>query len=140
VYKLVDEPTTWIDMNWTDSDPDGFERENSIRMKVILLPMDEVLAIANGTSTEPTLDFVKRVGRDWAELLGPDGEPLAFNDDNIAMMIQRAPGFAAGVGESYVRGWGGKGKAREKNSEGSPADGQAGPAPEPTEPPRSQIS
>jgi hypothetical protein len=127
-YKFVNEPVTWMDMIWSDLDDEGFVRENQIRMKVVLLPLDEVTPIANGHSEEPTIDFVKRVSRDWSQILGPDEKPFPFIPENLERMVQK-PGFGTGFPLSYLRAWGGKGKVREKNSEGSPPDGPAGEAP-----------
>lgn len=156
MFQLVKEPIAWIDVEWSGLDEEGFEQTNSIRMQVVFLPLSEIEKIAErelatikfgagidlteaerallATPAERTVDFAKRVVRNWSGILGPDKKPLPFNAKNLEMVIDCVPGFGAGFGPSYNNAWRGQGKAREKNFESSPSDGRADAAGE-TKPP-----
>jgi hypothetical protein len=130
MYQVVKEPVAWIDVEWQGLDEEGFEQTNSIRMQVAFLPLSEMEGLLSGESEEKTIEFAKRVSRDWSQIRGPDGKPWPFTAENLAALVDLTPGFAIGFQASYLTAYRGRGKVREKNSEGSPPDGQAGEAPE----------
>lgn len=122
MFQFVPEPTAWIDVEWKDLDEGGFERANTIRMQVVLVPGTEIMT----ETQEVTGDFIRRVSRDWSQILGADQKPWPFTAENLNAMIERAPGFVMGFVRSYILAWNGKGKVREKNSNASHAAGPAG--------------
>jgi hypothetical protein len=126
LYQVVTEPTAWIDVEWAGLDEEGYEFTGSIRVKVVFLPLSEMQKVMSGEAGEDTVDFAKRVSRDWSQIVGPDRKPWPFTAENLEAMVELTPGFALGFQASYQRAWLGQGKVREKNSEGSPADGLAG--------------
>lgn len=130
MYQVVTEPTAWIDVEWAGLDEEGFELTSSIRVKVVFIPLTEMQKAISGESGEQTVDFAKRVSRDWSQIVGPDRKPWPFTAENLETMVELTPGFALGFQASYQRAWMGQGKVREKNFDGSLADGRAGEAPE----------
>lgn len=124
MYQFVKEPTAWIDVEWNGLDEEGFAQTNQIRMKVVLVPVSD--ATKTEGSEEATVEFVKRVSRDWSSIQGPDGKHFPFTAENIEAMCEHVPGFNAGFVRSYFKAWAGQGKIREKNSNASRADGPAG--------------
>jgi hypothetical protein len=88
-------------------------------------------AIMSGESGEDT-DRLRQAGRAGTgrRSSGPDRKPWPFTAENLEAMVELTPGFALGFQSSYQRAWLGQGKVREKNSDGSPADGRAGEPPE----------
>jgi hypothetical protein len=126
LYQVVTEPTAWIDVEWAGLDDEGFEIQPTIRMKVVFLPLSDMQRVLSGEAQEDTIDFAKRVSRDWSQIVGPDKKPWPFTPENLETMVDLTPGFALGFQTSYQRAWLGQGKVREKNSPGSLADGRAG--------------
>ena len=139
MFKVVPEPGAWIDVKWPGLDDEGFEVEHEIRMNVTFLPTSEMQRLFVEQSEEPTVEFAKRVVRDWSHIRGPDEKPLPFTAENLEMVFDVVPGFARGFGVSYLEAYSGRGRLREKNSDASPADGQADGAEE-TKPRRSKSN
>lgn len=125
MYKIVKEPVAWIDVEWKGLDEEGFETTHSIRAQVMFLPLSEMEKILTGEAEERTVEFAKRVLRDWTQIRGPDDKPFPFTDVNVELLFEVTPGFAIGFQNSYNRAWLGRGKTRAKNSEGSADDGRA---------------
>ncbi|HYI39991.1 MAG TPA: hypothetical protein VE053_06705 [Allosphingosinicella sp.] len=137
MFTIAAEPTAWIDISWDGLDEEGFEQKNEIRMKVVFLPLSEMTEMVEGRSNERTIDFTKRVGRDWSQIRGPDQKPFPFTAENLEAVVENVPGFALGFQISYREAWQGKGKVREKNSPAPLADGPAAEEAEKTAPPLS---
>jgi hypothetical protein len=147
MYTFLKEPIAWADIEWSGLDEEGFEQKNTIRAKIVFLPLSEMermllrelatIKLSVGITltdeemamvaepAERTVDFAKRVVRDWSQILGPDKKPFPFTAENLEMMVEHSPGFASGFRESYRAAWQGQGKVREKNSPSSPSDGRA---------------
>lgn len=58
-------------------------------------------------------DDVKKVIKGWSGIAGPDHEPLAFNDDNLALLLGN-PAFLKAAVDAYLQA--NSGQAAEKNS------------------------
>jgi hypothetical protein len=125
MYQVVKEPVAWIDSEWDGLDEEGYEQVNTIRMKVVFLPLSEMETILKGETQEATVEFAKRVTRDWSQILGPDQKPFPFTAENLGMVTEHTPGFAVGFFRSYLKAWTGQGRTRSKNLESSPSDGRA---------------
>jgi hypothetical protein len=130
MFKLVKEPTAWIDIEWDMLDEDGYETQQSLRMKVALVEADEaqkLLSFTLGQASEGDFDnkaFIRAVAREWDEIVDEHGKPYPFSAANLDVVMQ-APGFLLGWNLSYIKAWNGRGKVREKNLPGSPGDGRA---------------
>jgi hypothetical protein len=146
MYVVTKERMTWFDVEWSSLDEAGEPVTNTIRMKGVLVDLDQFNAFvqvalidssANGNEgTQQPVKFIHEVSRDWAEIVDEQRRPFTFNPDNLNVLIQ-APGFLLGWTMSYVKAWNGQAKAREKNSDSSPADGRAGAARRPRRPRKS---
>lgn len=136
MYTVVKEPTSWIDVEWEGLDEEGFERTNTIRMKVVLLPMSEMVKVMSPETETATVDLAKRIARDWSQIVGPDKKPWPFTAKNLEELIEHTPGFGLGLQVSYSRAWQGRGKVREKKSERSPHSGRAAGSARPPRKPR----
>jgi hypothetical protein len=89
------EETEWIDVSWQEPGPDGCAQTNKIRMKVRIVPARE--GAPDGAAA-----FIKRVSLDWDEVLGPDGEPVSFAADRLALLVDAQPNFAWSFVASYL--------------------------------------
>lgn len=131
MYVVTKEKTAWIDIEWIALDEEGFQETNKITMKVVLCDADRFKQLTDAI-TAPVPDFnpfafIQEVSRDWGEILGPDKKAFPFTPDNLDI-VAKSSGFVVGWHTSYMRGWLGQGKIREKNSASSPAAGRAGTA------------
>jgi hypothetical protein len=114
LYQVVTEPTAWIDVEWAGLDEEGYEFTGSIRVKVVFLPLSEMQKVMSGEAGEDTVDFAKRVSRDWSQIVGTGPQALALHrreprghgrDD--ARLRARLPGF---LPEGMARAGQGAGK------------------------------
>lgn len=126
MFKIGSGRFAWIPVAWPGLLEDGSPVDNEIEMQVELVgrtELKEQLRAEREDGADP-FDFAKKVTRNWRGVGDKDGEPLAFDADNFALLFE-TPGFASGFGTAYMTAWQGISGIREKNSATSPADGQA---------------
>jgi hypothetical protein len=135
-FILVDEPVAWIDVEWNsvavgDANNASVGVHRAIRMKIAFLPRTEwldMLPVSVGGTGKVTKDvnaLALEQSRDWAAVVDEDKRPIAFSIVKLNQMLELEPGFAGGFELSFAMAQAGRGKAREKNSPGSPPAGPA---------------
>lgn len=131
MYVVTKQKQAWADFEWDTLTEDGAPITETLSMKVKLVDADryrEFLAAFSGAGELDVREFIREVAIDWRGIIDEDKKAFEFNAENLDTVIQ-IPGFIVGWQLSYIRAWNGQAKAREKNFDSSPVDGQAG-APE----------
>lgn len=146
MFDLSTKRQVWILVEWPGLVQEGGEKlavatTHEIEMLVELLDKEEAAQLsdrykevapadpdnitpaerAQGLAME--LAAIKEIASDWRKVLS-GGQPVPFTDENIMRMI-KVQGFSPAFNLAYRKAQAGMAETREKNSEGSPASGQA---------------
>lgn len=139
-FDLLDRPLVFVPVRWkgvaSDDGGDAVVVDHRVDIQVEILDKDELAdwlkltaeTVAPEKATDHALAVFKRVAKGWRKIKA-GGRVPAFNDENIGRLL-KWPGFDSAFGAAYWQAWNGRVEAREGNSEGSLAPGQAG---EPTD-------
>lgn len=127
MFKIGSQRLTWMTVEWTGLDLEGYEVTNKVDMQVELVDQKALLGHIERERVDnaQAIEFATKVTKDWRGVGNANGESLPFSADNFDQLWQ-APGFASAWGQQYLMAWNGQGKEREKNLPTSPAGGLAG--------------
>lgn len=115
MFRIVAEPKAWWPVTWPGVAEDGKIIENKIEMRFLLLKVDagvEMMRAANAAKEKTAAsedrvivsrEFAKALKpfvRDWRGVAAENGEPLPFNDDNLALLMNE-PGVFEKTLEAY---------------------------------------
>ncbi len=137
-FDLSAKREAWITVRFnavlSEGDEDGEQVEKQVRLKVDFVDKTEFSELLVGPgedadeaeklafATRDDVDIVKRLVIGWA--VKDKGQPAPFTDDNLRRLLEW-PNFSAAFITEYAKAWGGQVEVREKNSDGSPANGSA---------------
>jgi hypothetical protein len=134
-FDLLSRPLVFIPVEWPGliegADGAGVPTTHTVDMQVEILEREELQAwidlskkdASNGRlDLAAELEIVKTVAKGWRKIKANNATPV-FNDENLLKLI-RWPGFIEAFTSAYFDAWNGRVKAREGNSEGSPANGR----------------
>lgn len=133
MFDICDARLVWIEARWPGlvQKGDGLAEptEHKAEFQVELLDRDQLVNGLVDDEDGGEIASFRRIVRDWRGITNR-GEPVPMTDENIKLLLN-FPAFVNGFNLSYVAAWGGQAETREKNSDGSLADGPAGDRPAP---------
>jgi len=135
-FDLTARPLLWIPVTWPGLKPGGEDGdglaemvEHTIELQVELVDATDAVPLISPDDDKPTtkLEAFMIFVKNWRKI-GNAGSPAPFNSDNASLLLNRFPAFFDAFRMAYLNALVGKVEVREKNSDASPANGQAGAA------------
>lgn len=135
MFDLTDRPLHWIVVKWPGlSQDDTDDRltsqpvEHAIELRVEIVDRAEAKDLFPavfdiGLPQPEEIVVFKRVVKDWRKVVSK-GVPVKMTEANIRKLLE-VPMFGASFTAAYISALGGRVEIREKNSGGSPSNGQA---------------
>lgn len=108
-YRIVKDRRAWWPVSWPGVDDEGAIVTNEIEMRFRLMKVDEAFGIAtavDGTRIDETdpeagrrqvqawTALVLRMADDWRGVLAENGDPIPFNDANVALLMNEPTLFS----------------------------------------------